>query len=78
MEFTSPITAESLYYLQRRGDCLATASRAQPRTVQEILDAASQSMDVEDLVNAYLHGQPLPAKMKRPRKRLRELLYGHR
>ena len=78
MEFSNPITTESLYYLQRRGDTLAAASRVQPRTAKEILDSASEAMDIEDLVDAYLHGRPLPPKMKRPRKRLRELLYGRR
>ena len=78
MEFTSPITAESLYYLQRRGDTLAAASRVQPRTVQEILDSASQQMDVQDMVTAWLTGQPLPPKVKHPRRTLRQMLYGHR
>jgi hypothetical protein len=76
MEFTGPITTESLYYLQARGDCLARARNTRPRTVQEILSAASDTMDLEDWVSAYLHGQPLPAKVKRPRRTLRRMLYG--
>jgi len=78
MQFTNPITTESLYYLQQRGDAFAAARQARPRTLQEILDSASEAMDLEDMVDAYLHGRPLPVKVKRPRKRLREMLYGHR
>ncbi len=74
MEFTGPITTESLYYLQARGDCLARARNVKPRTVEEILKAAGEQMDVEDLYLAWLHGEPVARKVPHPRRKLRALL----
>ena len=74
MDFRPPITAEDVVFLQRRGDCLARARNVKPRTVEEILKAAGEQMDVEDLYLAWLHGEPVARKVPHPRRKLRALL----
>jgi hypothetical protein len=51
--------------------------RREPRTIQQILDDARKSMELEDSYCAWLAGEPVP-QLRHPRRTLRQWLTGRR
>ena len=47
-----------------------------PRTIEQVLTDARRDMEMEDLYCAWLKGEPLPPRIRHPRRTLRQWLFG--
>ncbi len=61
---------------QLQGEMQAVTRGRQPRTVAQILSDARREMEYEDLYWAWLRNEPLPPRIRRPRRKLRAWLSG--
>ncbi len=63
----------SMPVLRAQGE--ARAVQRGPRTIQQILDDARRSMELEDAYVCWLEGKPVP-QLRHPRRTLRQWLTG--